>query len=561
MISALSQMPDTPEDNYCTLDFNNKNLTATVYLRYGGRTLAYTGSAWVNASGTFLMKTGKWYWEVVLGADTLYIQNGIIPQGEWNGDNITTGNTPPGYYSNSYGFLTLDASNYAMQNNNSNTNDTNLDAPAANDVMTIAFDADAGKIWFGLYNVGSGHVWGDFGSGVGNPASGTYPAFDSIDAELYDFVPVHSVYEHSTSTVNFGQSPFAGTQPAGFKSLKSSNLPTPLLIEPSTEAMNTVIWDGDSAATKAITGVGFQPDMVIIKCRSGAAANFVLTDSVRGADLGLIVNGNLVETDSDAAGYLQSFDADGFTLNYGGGTPTLTHNTGYTYVGWCWKKSAAYGFDIQSYTGDGLAGRTVAHDLGAVPHMMIVKNRTINGTEWMVYHHEVHNKVDPEDYYLLWDENGGEVDQVLFWNDTKPDASVFTVGTHDNVNDDGVGMIAYLWRSIPGYSKAFSYNGNGVNAGPYVYCGFRPAFIMYKNAQGASSWRIYDTVRNPINGVNMLALYPDVNNVESIGDGQSVIIDSVGFKINTNDAYINTNNDWFVGMAFAEQPFKYSNAR
>ena len=563
MTSALSQMPDTPEDNYCTLDFNNKNLTATVYLRYGGTTLVYGNTTWVTAGGTFLMKTGKWYWEIDYGTDANFVSLGIMQQGEGSGDFQIAGDIMPGYPLG-FGMLADTGLFRAYYNNTLLAADDNLTGPAAECVICCAFDADANKIWFGEWTSALGMVWGDFGvSGVGDPAAGTNPVFDSsygIDAQLYDYVPCVSVYDHGTSVCNFGQRAYQGTQPAGFKSLHSSNLSIPLMIQPSTEAFNTVIWDGDSAATKAITGVGFQPDMVLIKERTGGTTNFVLTDSVRGVDLGLYPNGNIVETDQSILGYLQSFDSDGFTLNYGGGTPTYTHRTGYTYVGWCWKMGAAYGFDIQTYTGTGVA-HTESHDLGVIPEMIIVKNRTVGGTEWPVYHREGPNKTNPEDYRGIWDEDGGWADSNLFWNDTKPTASVFTVGTHDNVNDNGIGMVAYLWASIPGYSKAFSYTGNGNAAGPYVYLGFRPAFIMYKNAQGTNSWRIYDTVRNPINGVALNALYPDLNNSESTADGVSIDIDSNGFKIRVNSAFINTNNDVFVGIAFAEQPFKYSNAR
>ena len=482
------QVPDSPEHNYCTIDWNNKHYNTSVLIREGGLNFLYAGSSWVTSCATFLMKTGKWYWEIDIGSDAFYSTVGIIPQGETSGDlNIAIDNLP-GSTALGYGFRTYDASNYAKLNSNSYTNDTNLDAPAASDIITVAFDADAGKIWFGLYNAGSGHVWGNFGGGVGDPATGTNAAFDSIDATLYDYVASIAVHSNATSIHNFGQSAFSGTQPTGFLSLTFSNLPEPLMIEPTSKAMNVVLWDGDNGATKSITGVGFQPDMVIIKARSGATTNYVLTDSVRGVDLGLAINGNIVETDQATTGYLESFDSDGFTLNYGGGTPTYTHRTGYTYVGWCWKKSAAYGFDIQTYTGDGIAGRTVSHDLGVIPQMIITKNRTVGGTEWPIYHHEGPNKTNPEDYRGLWDEDGVWTDSDLFWNDTKPTSSVFTVGAHDNVNDSGIGMVAYRWTSIPGYSKVFSYVGNGNVAGPYVYLGFRPAFIMFKNAQGTNSW-------------------------------------------------------------------------
>jgi hypothetical protein len=547
MLDSFSNSVDNPENNHCTLDYNIKY--TTIPLRYGGTDFYNANSTWYNAASTFVMETGKWYWECSVGSDTAYLLPGVMQRPNDRTGDICTYANHLYIDANWFGIYMRGVATYQKYTNSAAAAFSPVGAnAAASDIIQFAYDADAGYLWFGVND-----VW--FNSG--DPANGTNPIFTGLSGPI---VPVTSVHSHLTNVFNFGQRGLYATRPTGFNSLCTANLDIPSMIKPDEEAMNTVIWTGDSAATKAITGVGFSPDMVLIKARSGATTNFVLTDTVRGVDLGLAPNGNIVETDQATTGYLQSFDADGFTLNYGGGTPTYTHRTGYTYVGWCWKMGAEYGLDIQTYTGDGIAGKTVAHDLGAVPEMMIVKNRVTNGTEWMVYHHEMHLTA-PKDYYLLWDESGGRVDQVVMWNDTVPTSSVFTVGTNSNVNESGIAMVAYLFASIEGYSRAFSFVGNGNAAGPYVYLGFRPAFIMYKNAQGANNWRIYDTVRNPVDGVALKALYPDLNNVEATADGISIDIDANGFKIKVNTAFINTNNDYFIGMAFAGQPFKYANAK
>ena len=547
MLDSYSYSADTPENNHCTLDYNIKY--TTIPLRYGATNFYQANTTWVNAASTFVMETGKWYWECAVGSDTAYLLPGVMQKPNDRTGDICTYADHLYIDTNWYGIYMSGAVAYRKYTNNSSTAFSPAGASAAaNDVIQFAYDADEGDLWFGLND-----TW--FNSG--DPANGTNPVFTGLSGPV---VPVLTVHSQVTHNLDFGQHGFAYTPPTGFNSLCTANLDIPSMIQPEEEAMNTVLWSGDNAATKAITGVGFQPDMVLIKERTGGTTSFALTDSVRGVDLGLAINGNGVETDQSTLGYLQSFDADGFTLNYGGGTPTYTHRTGYTYAGWCWKMGADYGLDIQTYTGNGVSGRTVAHDLGVVPEMMIVKNRTVNGTEWEVYHHEMHVTA-PEDYYLLWDEDGGRVDNTRMWNDTAPTSSVFTVGDHDNVNDSGIGMVAYLFASIEGYSRAFSYIGNGNAAGPYVYLGFRPAFIMFKNAQGSNSWRIYDTVRNPVDGASMLRLIPDTNDNESNGDGISIDIDANGFKIKVATAFINTNNDTFVGMAFAGQPFKYANAK
>ena len=556
------QVPDTPEHNYCTLDYNNSHITVDSLLGDGALNPQYSGGAWTICAGTFLMKTGKWYWELDIGADTAYINTGISPNGEESGDWQSAANTPSGVTALGYGFRTVDASNYGMLNNNSVTNDDNLDAPAASDILTVAFDADAGKIWFGLYNAGSGHVWGDFGAtGVGDPANGVNPAFSSIDAKKYDYVPCVAPYAHITSLINFGQRAFSGTQPSGFKALCYDNLDEPLTLQPNTVAMNVVLYDGDGGATKSITGVGFQPDMVVIKGRSGGVADWHVYDSVRLVENNLQWNNTNAESNQDAAGYLTSFDADGFSLDEGGGAPVDTHETGYTYAAWCFKKDPAYGFDIQTYTGTSIA-KNVNHDLGVVPELIMVKARTqAAGRTWCVYHSGGANKTDPETDYGRIDVDNAWADLATIWNDTAPTSSVFTVGTSDAINDDTYLYVAYLFASIPHFSKVFSYEGNGGTAsGPYIHCGFKPRCILFKNADGANSWRVYDTERNPYNGFSLNAVYPDTNAIEAATDLVSVSFTANGFKVNVSTNFINANNNTYVGIAFAGQPFKYANA-
>ncbi|NIV10168.1 MAG: hypothetical protein GWN62_02325, partial [Aliifodinibius sp.] len=168
------QVSDSPTNNYCMLDYNamRSNMTA---LKEGGLSPQDAGAAWHSVLGTFPLKSGKWYFEVDVGGDADDIKAGIVAAGEYSGD-IITADTDPG----SIGYiLHCDASGavYNAESSGGATGDDNLDAPAVNDVMTIAIDCDNGKIWFGMKNAGSGHVWGDFGaSGVGDPANGTNPA-------------------------------------------------------------------------------------------------------------------------------------------------------------------------------------------------------------------------------------------------------------------------------------------------------------------------------------------------------------------------------------------------
>jgi hypothetical protein len=550
------QVTDNPENNCCTLDDNNRYTTIS-YFREGASYVGNTNNDYRIAATTFLLKSGKWYWEVERDGSVAarVLHPGIMAMGESSGDLITT-NIYVGQPAQGFGIHGSDGNGdyRGFYNATNQTGDMSLGTPADNDVIMIAFDADANKIWFGV-----GGTWYN----SGNPAAGTNATFDStdgIDAALYDYVPAISMYNVNARFVtgNNSYGAFTHAAPSGFNALCTENMNSPSVPEP-TDAIHVVGWAGDDGATKAITGVGFQPDFTWIKCRDVGVAYHQLYDSVRGANAILNPNVSLVEYDTDTAGYLSAFDADGFTLTDGSASAVRTHATGRNYVAWCLKKGATYGFDIQTFTGTGVA-HAENHDLGIAPELIIVKNRTAAAREFITYHHAALNKTDPETDRGLLDTSDAWSDLASAWNDVAPTTTQFTVGTNDNSNELDESLVAYLWASIDGFSKVFSYEGNGNAAGPYVYCGFRPKWIWFKNADGAHSWRLYDTTRNPYNGPSIKRLLPDTNAIESTADGV-VDLYSNGFKFLASTAGINTNNNTYVGIAFADQPFRYANAR
>jgi hypothetical protein len=252
-----------------------------------------------------------------------------------------------------------------------------------------------------------------------------------------------------------------------------------------------------------------------------------------------------IKTDS-----LKSFDANGFTL---GDHPNVNTNAE-DYVSWNWLESPDYGFDIVGYEGTGVA-RTVAHNLGVVPEMMIVKNRE-STYNWCVYHKD--NTAAPETDFLKLNLTDATTDASTVWNDTAPTSSVFTVGTGAAVNENLKDHIAYLFASVEGFSKVFSYTGNGSANGPFVYCGFLPRFVIVKNASAVASWLMVDTERNTYNEVNSY-LVPDTTAAE--GTGLPIDVYSNGFKIRNAGGNWNGTGNTYIGMAFAETPFPWANAR
>jgi hypothetical protein len=145
------------------------------------------------------------------------------------------------------------------------------------------------------------------------------------------------------------------------------------------------------------------------------------------------------------------------------------------------------------------------------------------------------------------------------WNNVAPTSTVFTLNSSNLNNALGQNYIAYLWAEIPGYSKFGSYTGNGSSDGPFVYCGFKPRFVMWKRVDSTSNWAIVDAARKPSNPLSN-ALFPDGSWVENPSSpDEACDFLSNGFK--ARNTIYNVSNGIYIFAAFAETPFKYANAR
>ena len=371
-------------------------------------------------------------------------------------------------------------------------------------------------------------------------------------------------------SANFGQRPFAYTPPSGFKALQTYNLPTPTIGASSTTLANkyfdATLWTGDGTNGRAITNAGgFQPDLVWAKARSSAIDNW-LTNSVTGASKQL--SSNL--TDAEATyNLLSAFNSNGFSVN--GGTYTGTNGNGTTYVGWQWKggngsvsntsgsitstvsANTTSGFSIVTYTGTGSAA-TVGHGLGVAPKMIIVKCRS-QSSDWPVYHVSA-----GATQYCNLNSVSAFSSNSAPWNNTAPTSSVFTVGTSYGTNWPSNTLVAYCFAEKAGFSKFGIYTGNSSSDGPFVYCGFRPKYVMIKcstNGSAGYNWFIFDTSRRTYN-VNTIPLFADIPDAEGTGD---LDILSNGFKLRNGGLSNNGSGKTYIYMAFAEHPFNYSLAR
>ena len=330
----------------------------------------------------------------------------------------------------------------------------------------------------------------------------------------------------------------------------------------------TKLYTGNSS-TQSITFDGsenMQPDWVWCKSRN-QSDNHALFDSVRGGQKQL--RSNTSDAELTRTNAISSFDSNGFSM---GSQPEMNSNS-VTYVAWNWKAGGSAssngngsitssvsanttaGFSIVSYTGNGTAGATVGHGLGAVPQVLILKGR--DQTEnWTVYH----EGLTSNNYALRLNDTAAEFSQTLSWNDTTPTSSVFTLGggagTSDYTNRSGINMIAYCFAEKQGYSKYGKYTGNGSSDGTFVYTGFRPAWILYKNTSTADNWFLHDNKRQGFNDDNEL-MFGDITQGESTVNRIRIL--SNGFKAIDSDKGVNQSGDTYIYLAIAESPFVNSN--
>jgi len=555
---------DSPTNNFATLNPLDKDGDVTV--SEGNLKALHSGTQHDAIRSSFGKSTGKWYYEALVPTAESYIHLGLA-------------NTEWSVYGNVYdSSLNWTFQSNGSTNNGSNTN-TGISALSAGDIVQVAYDLDASKIWFGVNN-----TW----VLSGNPSTAANPVYSNLSGTL---APVGSFYQaENGATFNFGQdSSFAGaktaqgnqdgndigdfyyTPPTGFLALCTSNLPA-VAVTPS-EHFNTVLWSGDGGS-QTISGVGFQTDLTWVKSRNSTNGHH-LFDSVRafGSAKSLSSNSTQAEGAHDASyGYISSPTSDGFTASAGSSGSQYSNDASYTYVAWNWKAGTAFsndasatsignvdssgqvntdaGFSIVSWQYTTSADNLIAHGLSVAPEMMIIKSRT-TAYNWDVYHKDL----SAASKRLLLNTAGAEVNG---FTDTAPTSTVFEYNTSGATNNDN--MIAYCFHSVDGYSKVGSYTGNANADGTFIYTGFRPAYIMVKNTNASQHWKVHDSTRSSYNLVNK-DLNPNESGAEGSSDSNSVDFCSNGFKLRAVNAAHNGDGNTMIYLAFAETPFKYSNAR
>jgi hypothetical protein len=528
--------------NYATLNPLSYYLSATLSNANLSVSLGTTG----NSRATLAPVTGKWYAEY-----TCTSAGGYSGTGLWIGSAAADFSTPfmsVSYYSNGQTY------------NNSTFSYVSYGASwTTNDLIGVAWDCDTQQVTFYKNGVSQGTL--------------TSPSI-SVTTGGAGFAFIPSSYLSgvtSTFSVNFGQRPFAYTPPTGFKALNTANLPTPTITN-GAQYMAATTYTG-TGATLAIsnganttTNTTFQPDFVWAKGRS-VAYDSRLFDSVRGVQKSLI--SNLADAEVSPTSGVTSFDSGGFTL----GSYIGTNQSAATYVAWQWKAggtavtntagtitssvsaNTTSGFSVVTYTGTG-ANATVGHGLGVAPSMIIVKSRA-NATDWIVGHSSLNFGTDAWMWYLSLNLTTAQTTTALTWNNTAPTSTVFSLGSSSNTNPAAT-MVAYCFAAVAGYSAFGRYNGNGSTDGTFVFCGFRPRYIMIKRTDSTGDWSIIDTSRSTYNQTDNV-LWANLSNADSAGQGTDIL--SNGFKLRSTGLITNASGGTYIFAAFAENPFNISRAR
>ena len=554
---------DSPTNNFATWNPLQSSTNSQYLLTQGNLfpTFSSSPSSFMNSSTTIGATSGKWYAELRVVVAT---SNGCAVGGGSYITKIDTSNQNVLNAALVVLSITHNQSAYRAIWVDGTATTTGLANGVVGDIYGLAMDVDNNKFYY--YRNGSalgstsGYTLTDVGTGVFTFQSQTDSA-----TNMWNFgqdSSFNGAITAGTATDGNGIGVFKYAPPSGFLALCTANLPDPAIPLPSAN-FNTVLYAGN-ASTQSISGVGFEPSFVWAKNRSRAGGHG-LFDAVRGAGKSLESSDTTAErTQSDS---ITSFNSDGFSLgdNTEAG-PDVNYVNNDSYVSWNWKANGsgsndtsgdidatvsanqAAGFSVVKWASDGNTA-TVGHGLGAVPTLIIAKNRS-EASAWSVYSAEIGNTKR-----LVLNTTAASATDAV-WGNTTPTSSLFTQRISIT---SGHEIIAYCFAPKPGYSKIGTYTGNGsATAGTFVNCGFKPAWLMYKKTSGAAEWRVYDSGRSVFNPVK-LGVYPDLTNAEDSGFDFDFL--SNGFKSRANHADVNESGGTYLYMAFAESPFKTANAR
>ena len=535
--------------NYCTL---NPLANSGITLSNGNLDFTSDASNRDTCISTTAVSSGKWYWEVNVVSNGILI--GIEPAGVYPAAGDRTG-----LQSNGYAWRLDDGHKFS----NSGTSASYSSAGVNGSTIGVALDLDNGTLTY--Y--------------VNNSSQGT--AFTGISGTYLPSIGDGSNSVAATGSVNFGQRAFAYTAPSGYKSLNTANLPPPTIADGS-KYFDTKLWTGNSVDNRVISGLNMDPDMVWIKARSQDGQDSPITDIVRGVNKPLMTNVGYAESNNDY-GAVGNFGTNAFTIKHG---PHATYGKyqvnllNQTYVGYAWnggtstatnndgtiassvRASAASGFSIVTWTGNGQNNASVGHSLNAAPSIVIIKNRSSVTS----YHTYVRALDSTGQYQLYLDGTQSSTNfGSPFFNADSTKINLVG-GSSAGINASG-NFVAWCFAPVDSYSAMGSYTGTGTS-GIFVHTGMSPSWIILKDTTNSgANWVIFDSERDPHNlASTFLRANHSGNEIDNQTANASIDFLSNGFTVRASgtsnaNTTINVPNSKVIWMAFAKNPFKTARAR
>jgi hypothetical protein len=325
---------------------------------------------------------------------------------------------------------------------------------------------------------------------------------------------------------------------------------------------STYLYTGNGSTQTITNGIDLsgQGGMVWIKARNSAQSNIVF-DTNRGVENRLVTNADIAQ--STLSGSLTAFNSNGFAL----GNFASTNNSGTTYASWTFREAPKF-FDVVTYTGNGVSGRQIAHNLGSTPGCIMIKATSVGGTpsgwispaDWWVYHRGLPS---PSNFSLRLNTTAAQNNS----GGLVATSTTFTVygATPDSVladNVSGVQYVAYLYAhdtASDGLIQCGGYTGNGSTAGPTVNLGWEAQWVLIKSASsgaGPNSWVLFDNMRGMAVTSSNMFLSPNLSAAEQ-GPVDWVQANATGFQIrNVTGSMLNQSGEAYVYIAIRRGPMK-----
>ena len=322
------------------------------------------------------------------------------------------------------------------------------------------------------------------------------------------------------------------------------------------DVFSTYLYTGNASARSINNGIDLsgRGGLVWTKTRNHDYQHFLI-DTVRGNTKGLASNTTAAEATKASNDGITSFNSNGYSLGVDSANPDgYANENNKTYASWTFRKAPGF-FDVVTWTGNGTAGREIAHNLGADVGFLMVK-RLDNNDEWRCWHRKLNGGTNVGQYSIVLNANDGNGTGVGIWNNTAPTSSVFTVGDDNKVNANGGTYVAYLFAhdeqsfgegENASVIKCDSYTGNGSSTGPEINLGWEPQWVLIKRIDASENWFLWDSMRGIVTDGNDARLIVNGDGAENDSTDR-VDLTSTGFKPKTVSGEVNASGGTYIYM-------------